>query len=129
MIDRIDRLPDGSIALVNYKTGRSKDQAAVDGDEQLSLYALALREGAVRDPATGKPLPAPARLSLYFTEEALERTTVRDDAALDAARDELLATARRIRSGDFAATPGWMTCRWCDFRRLCPGRYREEELV
>ena len=129
VIDRIDRLPDGSIAVVDYKTGRSKDQAAVDGDEQLSLYALALREGAVRDPATGEPLPAPARLSLYFTEEALERTTTRDDAALDSARDELLATARRIRSGDFAATPGWMTCRWCDFRRLCPSRHREEELV
>ncbi len=128
-IDRIDRLPGGSLDVVDYKTGRSKAQADVDADEQLSLYALAMREGAVRDPATNEPLGTPSRLSLYFTEEALEVSTTRTDAQLDAVRDGVIALARRIRSGDFAATPGFFTCQWCDYRRICPSRYREEALV
>ena len=128
-IDRIDRLPDGSLNLVDYKTGRSKSQAEVDEDEQLSLYALAMREGAVRDPVTKEPLGAAARLSLYFTEEALELSTTRTDEQLDAVREGVLALAGRIRSGDFAATPGYFACQWCDYRRICPSRYREEALV
>ena len=53
IIDRIDRHPDGSIEITDYKTGRPKTQADVDADRQLSAYALALAEGAVRDPSPG----------------------------------------------------------------------------
>ena len=70
-IDRIDRHPDGSIEIIDYKTGRTKTQREVDGDDQLSAYAFALRAGGVPDPATGLPLPTPDRVTLYFTEEDL----------------------------------------------------------
>ena len=45
IIDRIDRHADGSIEITDYKTGRSKNQADVDADEQLSAYALATAHG------------------------------------------------------------------------------------
>ncbi len=125
-IDRIDRHPDGTFEIVDYKTGRARSQADVDHDDQLSAYALACREGAVRDPETGTLIPTPSRLTLYFTESDLALSTTRTDQQLDAFRERVLATAARIRGGDLAATPGYMTCRFCDFRRLCPSRYREE---
>ena len=127
-IDRIDRLPDGSIEVIDYKTGRTKTQRDVDADDQLSAYALALRDGAVPDPETGDPLPAPARVTLYFTEEDLALSTTRTDAQLDEYRDRLVETVLRIRSGDFAATPGWETCGRCDYARICPNRFREGDL-
>jgi len=127
-LDRIDRHPDGSIEIVDYKTGKSKTQKDVDADDQLSAYALALREGSVPDPVTGLPLPAPARVTLYFTEDDLSISTTRTDARLDEYRARLVATAQRIRAGDFAATPSFTACGRCDYSRICPNRYHEADL-
>jgi DNA helicase II / ATP-dependent DNA helicase PcrA len=121
-IDRIDRLPDGSIEVIDYKTGYAKGQADVDRDAQLSTYALALARGAVADDATGVPLPAPSRLTLFFTEAGLKRSTTRSPEQLEAHATELVALARRIRDGDFTAQPEARRCSWCDYRRLCPSR-------
>nr|MBA3235250.1 PD-(D/E)XK nuclease family protein [Chloroflexota bacterium] len=112
-IDRIDRLPDGSIEVIDYKTGGTRSQAFVDQSLQLSTYGLACRD------ALG--LGTPSRLTLYFTEAALRLSTTRSDDQLDAARDEILMRVSRMRDGDFAATPG-DACRWCDYRAMCPER-------
>ena len=63
-------------------------------------------------------------MTLYFTEHASRMTTVRSNAELDAARDELAAWVTRLRSGDFAATPSADTCWRCDYQALCPQRVR-----
>ena len=125
VIDRIDRHPDGSIEVIDYKTGRSKSQQDVDEDEQLSAYALALRSGVVADPVSGEPLPAPSRLTLYFAEADLARSTTRTDEQLDAFRAHLVEVALRIRSGDFAANPEYRRCGQCDYRGICPSRWGE----
>jgi RecB family exonuclease len=113
-IDRIDRLAGGGIEVIDYKTGRPGTQKSVDESLQLSIYALACRD------ALG--LGTPERVTLYFTEAATRMTTTRTDADLDAARADIAERAARIRSGDFAATPSPDTCRWCDFRAMCPAR-------
>jgi DNA helicase-2/ATP-dependent DNA helicase PcrA len=122
-IDRIDRHPDGSLELVDYKTGRPKSQGEVDRDPQLTTYALAMREGGVRDPGTGRALPVPERLTLYFTESDQWITTSRTDDQLDAHRGELVGLVRRVRAGDFAAAPDYRRCASCDYRRVCPSRW------
>lgn len=121
----IDSNPDGTIEVIDYKTGGAKSQAVVDADDQLSMYALALRSGALRDPESGEALPTPSRLTLYFTEADLARATTRSDEQLDAFSAWVTATARRIRDGDFAATPDFRRCGWCDYRRVCPSRWGE----
>jgi RecB family exonuclease len=125
IIDRIDRLPDGSIEITDYKTGRPKTQADVDADRQLSAYALALAEGAVRDPVTGERLPAASRLTLYFTESDRAISTTRSPGQLDEFRRLVLDVADRIRRGDFAATPSPKACGHCDYRVMCPSRWGE----
>jgi putative RecB family exonuclease len=39
-IDRLDKTPDGTIIVTDYKTGKEKDQEGVNDDFQLSLYAF-----------------------------------------------------------------------------------------
>ncbi len=123
VIDRIDRHPDGTIEITDYKTGRPRRQADVDVDEQLSAYALAMAMGAVPDPVTHEPLPAAGRLTLYFTETDQALSTTRSPEQLDAFRDTVLEKARRIRSGDFTATPDKWRCGRCDYRLICPSRF------
>ena len=98
MIDRIDRLPSGGIEVIDYKTGRPDSQKDVRENLQLSIYALACRD------ALG--LGTPERVTLYFTEAGMRMSTTRSDEELDAAREALAAWVARVRSGDFAATPG-----------------------
>ena len=42
-VDRVDRLPDGSHELIDYKTGERKTEADLESDLQLALYRLAAR--------------------------------------------------------------------------------------
>ena len=113
-IDRIDRLPSGGIEVIDYKTGRTTSQKDVSDNLQLSVYALACRD------ALG--LGTPELVTLYFTESSIRMSTTRTDAQLDAARQDIVARAARIRSGDFAATPVKAICQRCDFAGLCPSR-------
>jgi DNA helicase-2/ATP-dependent DNA helicase PcrA len=114
-IDRVDRLPTGGIEIVDYKTGKIESQKGVDDSLQLSVYALAARDAL--------DLGTPEKVTLYFTEAATRRSTTRTDEQLDAAREDLVARAARIRSGDFAATPG-KPCWNCDYAAMCPARAR-----
>ena len=105
VIDRIDRHPDGSIEIIDYKTGRSKSQTQVDNDDQLSTYALAMARGAVTDDATGEPLPAASKLTLYFTESDTAVSTTRTPEQLEEHAGALTSLALSLRSGDFTAMP------------------------
>ncbi len=43
-IDRIDQRADGTVAIVDYKSGKARDQEVADESLQLSLYAIAAKE-------------------------------------------------------------------------------------
>ncbi|MCU0506567.1 MAG: PD-(D/E)XK nuclease family protein [Chloroflexi bacterium] len=122
-IDRIDRHADGTIEIIDYKTGRARTPAQVDHDDQLTMYALAVADGDVRDEATGEPIPAPGILTLFFVEHGLWISTHRTAEQLDAMRTSIAQTVARMRAGDFAATPSEQACGRCDYAALCPERH------
>ena len=43
-VDRVDRQPDGSYELIDYKTGKAKTEEELREDVQLSLYQMGARE-------------------------------------------------------------------------------------
>jgi DNA helicase-2/ATP-dependent DNA helicase PcrA len=109
-IDRIDRRPDGSVAIVDYKTGKARDQEDADESLQLSLYAMAAKE------KWGYNVGA---LIFHNLEENVPVMTTRNEAQLLIARARVEAAAQGIGDGIFDAKPG-MHCNFCAYRSLCP---------
>lgn len=118
-LDRVDRLADGSIQIVDHKTGRLRDQAGVDADRQLTMYAYAAWRGALLDPVTGLPLPAATRVGLRFAEPGITVWTERPVERLLAFQAQVSAEIRSIHARRFAARPG-RPCDWCEYSALCP---------
>jgi RecB family exonuclease len=106
--------------IVDYKTGRTRGQADVDADAQLTAYAFGCARGGLRDPATGVSLPPASRLGLYFAESGELLWTSRTDEQLGAFESGLIETVGRIHDRKFAARPAPWRCRWCEYRRECP---------
>lgn len=109
-IDRIDSRPDGTVAIVDYKTGKARDQEDADESLQLSLYAMAARE---------KWGYSVGSLVFHNLEENVPVSTMRSESDLLAARQRVEAAAKGIADGSFAAKPG-MHCNFCAYRSLCP---------
>ena len=124
-VDRVDRAPDGSTQIVDYKTGRTRSQADVDADAQLTAYAFGCARGGLRDPATGVTLPPASRLGLYFAESGELLWTARTDEQIAAFESGLVETVGRIHDREFAARPAPWRCRWCEYRGECPAANTE----
>jgi DNA helicase-2/ATP-dependent DNA helicase PcrA len=110
-IDRVDQLPDGSHAIIDYKTGNAKDQKKVDRDEQLTIYALAAKNAlglTVKD------------LSLYFIDSNQKVTSRRSDKQLESAKLKLNQTIQDIKQSTFPAKPDPVKCGFCEYHDLCP---------
>ena len=109
-IDRVDRRPDGSVAIVDYKTGKARDQEDADESLQLSLYAIAAQE------KWGYTVGA---LVFHNLEENVPVITTRTEAQLLTARARVEAAARGIADGVFEPKTG-IHCNFCAYRSLCP---------
>ena len=131
-IDRVDREADGSLLVIDYKTGSGTAYKAVDDDRldrgkrlQLPIYADAARRALA--PEGG---PAPEVEAYYWFVEEGGRKAWRGgpvDEAVQARFEEVIATVvDGIEGGDFPANPGEgqffgpKNCGFCDFQRVCP---------
>ena len=141
--DRVDRLADGSLAIIDYKTGRVSAQAWLDErpeQPQLPLYATAYATGAMHagpQPvgaiAFGQLRPGETRIVAVAAREDLlpgARVIAADEVAiaqpgweglLDDWRDVLERLAQQFVRGDAAVAPKAvsLTCRHCPLSALC----------
>ena len=108
-IDRLDRIADDRVAVVDYKTGRPKSQEDADKSLQLSVYALALRETGLK----------PESLRLYNLQDQTSIAATRGEEQLKVDREIIQSVAVGITNGEFEATPN-QHCDWCAYNSICP---------
>ena len=86
-VDRMDRMEGDGVVIVDYKTGKPKNQKDADDSLQLSLYALAARDawGLRAD-----------RLIFHNLEDNSVVETTRTDAELENAKIEVREAAENI---------------------------------
>src|SRR5688500_16419854 len=110
-VDRVDRHPDGSYELIDYKTGKAKTAEELREDVQLSLYQMGARESWRLETSaqsyfyvlTGEKVP------VEHSEEELERV-----------KETVAEIAGGILKQRFEPTPSPDICRFCDYRIICP---------
>jgi DNA helicase-2/ATP-dependent DNA helicase PcrA len=110
-VDRVDRLPDGSHELIDYKTGERKSEEDLASDLQLALYRLAAREAWGLEAGSG---------SYYYVLDAdkVAAPTKPDDA--ERVERTVLTVGEGVLSQDFEPRPSPSVCGWCDYRLICP---------
>jgi RecB family exonuclease len=111
-VDRVDRLPDGSPEVIDYKSGRSSvSEADVRDSLAMTAYQLIL---ARAHPGTQ------VRATLLALSTGASATITRSPAELDAAEQGIRALALQLLADrEYRATPG-VWCGRCQFARICP---------
>lgn len=108
-IDRIDRLPDSTFEVIDYKTGSSRQNINLKKDLQLAIYALACRDIF--------KLPV-SKLSFYFIEDDRKISIELLPEDLEDAEREIKKMTGDLVNSDFSPAPGF-PCSWCEYRTIC----------
>jgi len=103
-------LSDGSIAIIDYKTGSPRDQEDADDSLQLSIYALATEQDWKQ---------VPSRLAFYNLDTNTTAETQRTPEKLTQVKHKIAEVASSIAEGRFDPKPG-LHCNSCGFHEVCP---------
>lgn len=109
-IDRADKLTDGTLHIIDYKTGRSRDEKAVREDLQLALYALASKE------CFGIPA---SLLTLHFLDANETVSVAPTNETIEKAKQKVLEVGGQINQSTFTPKASKQTCGFCPYRKIC----------
>ncbi|MGI8844561.1 MAG: ATP-dependent helicase [Thermoleophilaceae bacterium] len=114
-VDRVDKLPDGSYELIDYKTGKAKSEDDLRQDIQLSIYQMGARESW--------QVETSAQSYMYvMTGEKVPVT--HSDAEIDRVKAAVSRIGDGIMRQEFQPTPTAEICSFCDYRIICPAAER-----
>lgn len=113
-IDRIDRVTDHDIEIIDYKTGSPKEEKTISSEEkkQLILYFMAASR------VLGKN---PVKLTYHYLEDGSLVSFLPSALELEKYEGQLLDQMHEISKGDFPPKPG-NHCKTCDFAKICEFR-------
>jgi len=108
VIDRIDEI-EGGAAIVDYKTGNSKEKLEGDEKDQLLIYQIAAKE------VFGIK---PKELIYHYLNENKKISFLGKEAEIEKMKEKIIEEIKEVKTSDFKATPGWQ-CAFCDFKDIC----------
>lgn len=118
-IDRLDRDPDGSLHIIDYKTGQPKEKLQTDDKDQLLIYQI-----ATETLPKYRNIGPTKQLTFYYLTNATPISFEAKGEDLDRLRTKVTDTIEQIRRGDFHATPSQFVCDHCEFKSICEFRAR-----
>src|SRR5215217_4943442 len=110
-VDRVDRHPDGTYELIDYKTGRAKTEQELREDVQLSVYQMGARESWGLDTSAQ---------SYFYVLNGEKVPVEHSEQELARVRSTISEIAASILKQRFEPTPSPDVCRFCDYRIICP---------
>lgn len=115
-MDRIDRLSDGSIEIIDYKTGRNSiEEKQIKNNLQLSLYTLAAKNIPEVPQHTNI---SSIKVSLHYIETGKIVSGILTKEDLENASKKILAKVKEIETSNFACSKS-IFCQNCEYKMLC----------
>lgn len=116
-LDRVDQLADGTLELIDYKTGKVKEKVSGDDKDQLLLYQMVTQTMPeyVHLGKTGK-------LTYYYLEHGVRTDFIGKPADLEKLQEKIIETVDQIQKKDFPATPSKFICDHCEYKDICEFR-------
>jgi len=112
-IDRINEKKDGTLEIIDYKTGKTMEQKEADKSLQMTVYALAAADKGI----FGKK-PEDLILTFYFLDSGKKISTHRTAEQLAQAKKDILGKAKEIMTSSFEPKPGNL-CDFCEYKLIC----------
>ena len=118
IVDRLDRRPDGSLEVIDYKSGHAPEHVPAATIQQLAIYHHLIRY---------KLDEAPQHHSVHYLASNVRLILPHDEGWIEDVLTAAYETVLRLEADErFVPNPG-RHCEWCDYRRYCPtGQGREE---
>ncbi len=111
-IDRIDKLDNGTVEIVDYKTGNPKEKLDIKSKRQLILYKIAVEQ------TLGLKV---SKLSFYYLENNTVISFEAKDKEVKKLEIQVVEQIKEIQKCNFKAKPGFL-CDYCDFNGICEDR-------
>lgn len=115
VVDRIDELSGGlpagrqEVAIIDYKTGNSKDKLYLDDKEQLLIYQIAAEEVFKIKPK---------ELIYHYLNNNKKASFLGSEKEIEKMKEKIIREIEEIKTSNFKPTPGWQ-CGFCDFKDIC----------
>jgi len=114
-VDRMDALPEGGYAILDYKTGRGKtsDDLETPDKEQLWIYQIAMEE---------RGMSIKKLAYIYVLTGQTAEVDILQGAKREAFMKDVQGRMEEILLSRFPPSPSPFICRYCDFRNICEFR-------
>jgi DNA helicase-2/ATP-dependent DNA helicase PcrA len=117
-IDRVEQTPDGSLEIVDFKTGGVYENAkSLRDDPQVNIYALGVQKVFSK---------LPRKASLFYIKHDKTVPYEVAQSQVDKVREEIKAMTNAILEERFDATPSFEACRNCSYRDICDSSQSED---
>ncbi|OIO20140.1 MAG: hypothetical protein CO029_03945 [Candidatus Magasanikbacteria bacterium CG_4_9_14_0_2_um_filter_41_10] len=108
-IDRVDQCADGSLAIIDYKTGAPKDTLDTDGKQQLLLY-----QKAASELPQYRNIGIVSNLTYYYVADDVATSFLGTQKELETFEDKVMKTLDQMHGTDFRNITREDGCGRCD---------------